>query len=207
MDQNLIEMWADIGSEPYWEALVDPRIFVPFEERWPQPGFVGSRYFNSSTRVVLMGQNPRASKTQRASYADGKMFGLIRGHSEIRTVESLETLFGMMGKFLLGIEPYKPAWRPITAARRHLDLQLDDIAYLNLIPLATHNDRIVPKFTEAFDRATKKQLKLLDPEKIVVYGKGAFTAFQELGGHEWCVRHIEQRNFKDAPDVKAWLRS
>ena len=206
MDQDLVEMWAEIGSKPYWEDLLNAT-FVPFEERWPQPGFVGTHYFDSSTHVVVMGQNPRASNTQRASSADRKMFHLIRSHSENRTAESLKALFEMMGKFLLGIEPYRPAWRPITAARKHLNLQLDDIAYLNLIPLATHRRCSVPAFREAFDRATKRQLNLLDPAKIVVYGKGAYTTFMRLGGGQWNVRYIEQRNYHDAADVKIWLGS
>ncbi len=206
MDQVLVDLWADIGAETYWKDLLDRTlgVFVPFRERWPQPGFVGSRYFDSSLRVVVMGQNPRASNTPRASDGDKELFRLIKQHTESRTIKSLNTLFTMMQKFMLGIE-YKPAWKPITAVRNHLYLRLDDIAYLNLIPLATYDDRIVPAFKEAFDLATKKQLKLLDPVRIVVYGKGAYENFIGVGGDEWDVRYIEQRNYQDAPDVRTWL--
>lgn len=209
MRQDLVALWADIGSATYWEDIVARTrgVFVPFEQRWPQPGFVGSQYFTSSPRVVVMGQNPRARNTESAASSDEEMFRLTRRHSESRTSESLQALFSMMGMFLRGIEPYKPKWKPITAARERLDLRLDDIAYLNLIPLATHNDKIDPTFEEAFALATERQLGLLDPDKIVIYGKGAYEMFQELTGHRWCVRYIEQRNYKDAPKVRAWLRS
>lgn len=79
------------------------------------------------------------------------------------------------------------------------------IAYLNLIPLATFNDRIVPEFRAAFERATSRQLELLEPAKVVFYGKGACGMFEELSRGRWPARYIEQRNFRDAPAVRQWL--
>ncbi|MBI4339709.1 MAG: hypothetical protein HY680_07115 [Chloroflexi bacterium] len=209
MENAIVNLWADIGADAYWDSFLKrakARMeFVPFSQRWPQPGFVGSQYYGASTRVVVMGQNPRASNTTAATDADKEMFRLIKQHGDERTIESLNTLFAMMRSFMLGVR-YKPAWRPITAVQNHLGLRLDDIAYLNLIPLATYNDRIVPDFREAFGLSTERQLALLEPAKIVVYGKGAYGKFMELGGRDWEVNYIEQRNSADAPAVKAWLR-
>ena len=107
---------------------------------------------------------------------------------------------------MLGIG-YKPAWRPISAVRRHLGLDLDNIAYLNLIPLATYKDSIVPAFEDAYQKSTMLQLRFLNPDKIVVFGKGAYQKFEQLGGtDQYDTRYIEQRNFKkDVPSVKRWL--
>jgi|AP95_1055475.scaffolds.fasta_scaffold144027_1 hypothetical protein len=112
-----------------------------------------------------------------------------------------------MQKFMLGIRPFTLVWRPITAIRKHLGLKLDVIAYLNLIPLATYNDRIALEFKQAFDRATRIQLELLEPTKIMVSGKGVYEKFQQLRGHSHNVRYVEQRNCQDAPAVKEWLDS
>ncbi len=161
----------------------------------------------STPRVIAMAQNPRASNTLRASDADMEMFRRIRRHSRVRSDDSLGYLFSMMRSFMLGIS-YKPAWRPVTAFTRHLGLALDNIAYLNAIPLATYNDLIVPAaFRSAFDRSTRLQLGHLNPDKIVVFGKGAYEEVQKMGVDEWDMRYIEQRNFKDAPSVKSWLES
>ncbi|HUG69748.1 MAG TPA: hypothetical protein VMM76_18495 [Pirellulaceae bacterium] len=100
---------------------------------------------------------------------------------------------------------YKPAWRPVSAAHKHLGLSLNSIVYLNLIPIATRNDRILPGFAPAFARATRLQLQALQPDKVVVYGKGAFEALVRFAGNSWDVRYIEQRNFRMAPEVKRWL--
>lgn len=126
MNQQVIELWADIGSADTWADLVGrSSVFVPFADRWPQPGFVGARYFDQDNRIVVMGQNPRASNTPRASASDAEMFELIRRHAEQRTEESLLSLFAMMRAFMLGLPPYAPEWPPIRAARRHLVLNLD----------------------------------------------------------------------------------
>ena len=179
-------------------------MFVPFENRWPQPGFIGRGYFDVSKKVVVMGQNPRASNTARASSADTELFRLIRVLSKSQTNKSLTELFSMTRDFMRGIG-YTPAWKPIIAAERHLGLNLDNIAYLNLIPLATYKDKIVPEFRRAFDLSTKRQLEALTPAKIVVFGKGAHDKFIEVSGGKWDSRYIEQRNLKDAPSVREWL--
>lgn len=96
-------------------------------------------------------------------------------------------------------------WRPIGAVNKHLGLSLDTIAYLNLIPLATHGDVIHADFGRAYAISTAKQLELLKPHKVVFYGKGAFERFRQLSNFPH-VNYIEQRNFSMAPAVKAWLR-
>ena len=178
MKQGVIDLWADIGSEVYWNDLIvkNPGVFVPFSERWPQPGFIGNHYFDSDSRVVVMGQNPRASNTTTTVEADTEMFRLIRAHSQERSARSIDTLFSMMRSFMLGLD-YGRDWKPITAVRRYLSLNLDDIVYLNLIPLATSGDRIVPKFDDAYGKSTMLQLQSLNPDKIVVFGKGAYDKF------------------------------
>ena len=208
MDRRIIDLWADIGSKRHWDDLLSRElgVFVPFDERWPQPGFIGESYFEETNRVLVMGQNPRASNTKRANESDIKMFSLIQNHSLQRSGESMDSLFSMMRMFMLGIK-YKPAWKPITATERHLGLNLDRISYLNLIPLATYDDRISPAFREAYEHSTKRQLEALQPEKVVVFGKGAYEKFKELSGGQWDARHLQQRNFKDVPSVKGWLNS
>lgn len=200
MNKAIVDLWAQIGSESYWADLLKrfPGDFVPFAERWPQPGFIGDDYFESPQRVVLMGQNPRASNTAAASAGDQEMFRLIRNHAKIGTNESLTQLFRMTRDFVA-------SWKPAVAANRHLGLQLDSIAYLNLIPLATRGDLILPAFTHAYDMSTKKQLEVLKPDKIVVYGKGAFDRFSELIGKSTQVRYIGQRDYSLAPSVRLWL--
>lgn len=160
-----------------------------------------------------MGQNPNSPEKQgRGLLDDDKvMFNVIQKHSKERSSESLESLFALMPEFMLGSRyvegERRKGWKSITAVDRHLDLCLDDIAYLNLNPLTLVHKRIVSEYREAFEHSTKKQLQILNPDKIVFYGKGAHDRFVMWTGGHWDVRYIEQRNLKDVPSVRMWLNS
>ena len=69
MNKQIVNLWADIGSDSYWKNVMKEgaHVFVPFKSRWPQPGFIGGGYFDSPKRVVVMGQNPRADKHKKPS--------------------------------------------------------------------------------------------------------------------------------------------
>jgi len=56
MNQAIIDLWAEIGSLAYWPDFTAEfgHDLVPFKDRWPQPGYVGNRYFESALRVVVM---------------------------------------------------------------------------------------------------------------------------------------------------------
>ena len=212
MDKRIIDLWADIGSKKYWRGflirndrrfvttrLSSPPVFtehrfVPFKKRWPQPGFVGEEYFASPTKTVVMGQNPRATNNPIDQVSDMEMFRLIRSHSENRSSESLAELFSMMKKFMRGIE-YGSAWEPVTIAEKDFCLNLNEIAYLNLIPLATYGNKIPPKSQEVFEMSTKRQLEILNPDKILVYGKGAYDKFDEWEHGTWNVLGIYQEGY------------
>lgn len=87
-------------------------------------------------RVVVIGQNPRAKNNPRSVRGDEEMFDLIRRHSRIKSSESLQDLFSMMRRFMVG-NGYGAPWGVVEDVETHIHLNLDSIAYLNLIPLAT----------------------------------------------------------------------
>ena len=209
MNKRIVNLWADIGSDSYWKDVMKEgaHVFVPFKSRWPQPGFIGNGYFSSPKRVIVMGQNPRAGKHKNPVIAekDEELFEQIRQLANHRSVASLNKLFAMMMEFFSF--PDERVWRPLKCAKNYLGLDWNSIAYLNLIPLATYNDRIVPEFRKAFELSTKQQLDVLAPAKIVVVGKGAHDKFNQVLGGRRDSRYIEPRNpRKDAPSVKQWLK-
>ena len=213
MDPAIVELWADIGSREYWDELIGRgrNVFVPFQERWPQPGFIGEGFFDSPTRILVMGQNPNAPKNEGFLDDDEVLFDMIRKHSQESSSESLESLFALMPEFMLGGRyvggKRRRGWKSIAMVEKRLGLRLNNIAYLNLNPLTLTHKKIVPEYKEAFELSTKKQLKVLNPDKIVIYGKGAHDRFVEWEGNRWDVRYVEQRNYKNVPDVKRWLNS
>ena len=79
MHEDVIDLWGDIGSVDYWRGLQVHKgsnfvpfesVYVPFSERWPQPGFIGKGYYDSAVRVLVVGQNPRASNNPASNQGD-----------------------------------------------------------------------------------------------------------------------------------------
>ncbi len=103
--ERLVGIWGDIGDEKYWSDPAFRRSpFVPFQDRWPQPGYVGREY-SEGGRIVLIGQNPRASNKACSDPGDLALFDAVRRHASVRTVESLRELFDVARPFMLGLPP------------------------------------------------------------------------------------------------------
>ena len=223
MHPAIVELWARIGSEDHWKDLsvykgsdIVPfeQIYHPLKERWPQPGFIGKEYFDSPNRVVVIGQNPGVPNNRRGLEDDQVMFDKIRSHSLERSPESLNALFSMMREFMLGTRYGRREWGPIRDVREYIDLKLDDIAYLNLVPLCTKGNKFNFKtLQEPYKNSTKLQIQLLKPEKILFYGKVPHDKFKQWEGGQWDVCYLERiqgnikRDWKKFADVKEWLES
>ncbi|MXY45820.1 MAG: hypothetical protein F4Y44_02325 [Chloroflexi bacterium] len=127
---------------------------------------------------------------------------------------------------MLGIDGYEPAWTPVVDIQKHFDLKLDNISYLNLIPLATvpkqkkngeKEERLDLKaFSEAYKKSTKHQLTLLNPDKVLFFGSGPHTQFQKWESEldRWDFKHVnrnrggsikvERQKFDQ---IREWLKS
>ena len=225
MDPAIVELWADIGSEKYWDALQHKtynknqlvpfdEIYVPFGERRPQPGFIGNRYFDSPIRVAVVGQNPGRPNIQWQLDDDKVMLDKIRDHAMERSSESLDALFSVMREFMLGHRPGRTPWGPIRDIQQHIGLKLDDIAYFNMIPLELQKRGFTLKtLREPYKISTKLQIQLLAPHKILFYGKQPHDRFKEWEDGDWDVRYLERIqgrikiDYKRFDEVKEWLKS
>ena len=224
MNKDVVDLWGKIGSKQYWCDLPVHKsrsrisfecVYVPFRERWPQPGFIGKRYFNSKVRVLVIGQNPRASNNPGSIHGDEEMFDLIRRHSRNRSTDSLQDLFSMMRRFMIG-DGYGVPWGVVEDVETHIHLELDGIAYLNVIPLATHGDTInLATCRHAYERSTKHQIDLLEPHKILFHGKSPYDKFHQWDktSNRWDTTYLARiyGNVIYDParfaEVKEWLRS
>ncbi len=225
MNRDVIDVWGDVGSSAYWRDLrvekgrsVVPfeHVYVPLRKRWPQPGFIGEGYFDSNVRILVVGQNPRASNNAASIRGDKEMFELIKHHSAERSAGSLERLFRMMRGLLSG-DGYGAPWPWVEdVVNNNFHLNLDKIAYLNLIPLATHGDNFtLATYKHTYDRSTRLQLHLLEPDKILFHGKAPYDRFQkwEQGNLDWDTSYLERiyGNVKYDPgrfaEVRKWLRN
>ena len=224
MNEYILELWGEIGSKDYWRDLPVHKnrsrvsfesVYVPFSERWPQPRFIGKGYFDSKVRVLVIGQNPRASNNPGAIRGDEEMFDLIRRHSRSRSTESLQDLFSMMRRFMSG-NGYGAPWGVVEDMETHIHLNLDGIAYLNVIPLATLDNTLnLATCKYAYERSTKRQIETLEPQKVLFHGRAPYDKFHEWDNtrDQWDTNYLARRyrNVICDParfaEVKEWLRT
>lgn len=216
MNRRIVELWADIGSEEYWDDLPVykynrpvpfQKIYFPFDKRWPQPGFIGKRYFKlpKHRRIVVIGQNPGVPSDLSNIADDREMFRLIKRHSRERSSESIDDLFSTMRGFMLGLRDGRQAWGPIEDVQDYIGLKLDNIAYLNLIPLCTKKDVNfdgLQTLKEPYRLSTRRQIRRLKPDKILFFGKIPYRKFKEWDRKWWKGRKSDVKYVERAMNAR-----
>lgn len=146
------------------------------EENVPQPGFIGSRY--ADKRVLLVGQNPAITKSDRALIADKPYTAALRKLRDNPTGANFMALLTIT-------EGFMPSWRvhqdyfPL----RESGLALGDLAYLNIVRCRTASFNQRRKLDDAppnqnvinncVDNHFDRWVSLLAPRVIVFIGKFA----------------------------------
>lgn len=136
-------------------------------ENVPQPGYTGLRYWTK--RVLLVGQNP-AVPPERLAAADRPYTAALRKLRDEAIPENYAHLHSILTSFI-------PSW-PVHESYfplRECGLELDEIAYCNLVRCRTVENRTPAEHVsmtcteEHFDR----WVELLQPCVVVFIGKWA----------------------------------
>ncbi len=161
---------------------------------------------NTKTQAsVVIGQNPGVPRDTRDLADDEVMFKLIRKHSEERSSESLDALFSMMRDFMVGSRDGRHAWGPIEDVHDYIGLKLDNIAYLNLIPLCTQKDvnfGSLRTLKEPYRLSTRRQIRCLKPDKILFFGKIPYRKFKEWDRKWWKGRKMDVNYIERGIDAR-----
>ena len=170
LDKRIIELWSSIPRKKGWEPAFDKwnDLLTPFNPRYPQPGFVGRNYFKSNSRIVVMGINPGLGKNFESS--DERLFNSILSLERRPTKKNFKLVMNTY-------EENMPEWTIFSRWNilDRLSLTLDEIAYLNVLPVNTEvacdSTRLNPVYEYAISNFTSRQLKLLRPNAVLNLGK------------------------------------
>lgn len=136
-------------------------------ENVPQPGFIGSNYKNK--RVVLAGQNPGICPPRFAE-RDAVYTAALRAVRDEPNNETLNQLNRVLIRFV-------PEW-PVSGNYFPLNecgLELDDIAYFNVVRCRTQNNSAPGKYViNNCLHHFKHWLDVLQPHVVVFIGKWSF---------------------------------
>ena len=110
---------------------------------------------------------------------------------------------------------YGAPWGVVEDVETHIHLNLDGIAYLNVVPLATLDNTLSATCRHAYERSTKLQVEMLKPHKILFHGAAPHNKFHkwENDNAQWDTTFLKRRyrNVIYDParfaEVKEWLRA
>ena len=169
-DDEIVRLWSRVSNPLSWRHARSKfgDLLARFNPRYPQPGYIGKGYFESTSKVLLMGINPGQGRGYETR--DSILFKCSLRLARNPDAENLESLMSVYREQM-------PAW---TIFSRHeilkrLGVSFDGIAYMNVLHVNTNvgadDKRLGPVYRYAIAKYTRKQIELLQPHAIVHLGK------------------------------------
>lgn len=145
---------------------------ICFKEGWversfidlAQPRWVGSRYWESSFRVVILMLNPGQGKRKKLSIEQKKLLHSFRDGGD-----SLDAVLKFQRE---GMEKWgKPPGRFLNFYRDGLGFDLEEIAFVNVAWCATEGNKYPKRMLDCcFSRHTTGLLEILEPRVVLASG-------------------------------------
>jgi hypothetical protein len=146
-------------------------------DRLPQPGFVGRRYQPGG--ILLIAQNPGNDPFGKGEGTlDLTQYTPLR---RLRDAKNRRETIHASQHLMATLESIMKKWNIIRVVARPLlhalDLDLDDVAYLNLVKFRTRNSNIGSNLYDKSWPSTSQQITLLDPFDIIALGAKTHKQF------------------------------
>lgn len=154
----------------------------PEDGRIASTGWVGKRY--QDTRIVFMGVNPGGGTSSYISPRpdDVHLYRLLRSFKNANKDEEIHESFGTLCEEWINLQRKHNIWRIISPLLDALKINAEHIAYLNLVPFRTREDKSPDRhsYMRAWKLASGKQIDALKPRKLILLGKKVTDAFTKL---------------------------
>ena len=161
-------------------------------------GYVGENY-EPGKGILLLGINPGGGGTKFAAAGRSAEDELFYPHLyEFKATGSLGS-FERINNAYARVLPYWNLWRILGPTIEAAGTKLDEIAYMNVMPYRTRDNKTPPVVTqhESWTRIVEPTLELLQPTAIVTLGKKAGSVIERF--HDGGLRHYcVQRTIGDS---------
>lgn len=144
------------------------------------PGWVGHDYQPGS--IVLLGINPGGGgDAYRGNPTDSALYGRLRSFRDAPP-QNREAAFAALNETWMSIQQTHSLWRVISAALEATGLRSNQVAFLNMLPFRTREDKAAPSpvMANAWRLAAQPQIRVLAPKAIVTLGFKAADALERL---------------------------
>jgi hypothetical protein len=150
------------------------------DARTAATGWIGRDYQPGG--IVLLGVNPGGGGDgYRGNPTDAELYRQLR---EFRDAPPARrgVAFAELCSSWVAIQRTHSIWRVIAATLDAAGATVDEVAFLNMLPFRTREDKPAPVavMTAAWDRATRPQLEALSPKAMVALGFKAANALARL---------------------------
>jgi hypothetical protein len=154
-------------------------------------GYVGTRY-EPSKGVLLLAINPGGGGDAYATRiaADEVFYPLLVAFKSSNS--DVQGTFERVNASFVQIVKTWNLWRILGPTLDAIGLQLDQVAYMNVVPYRTRQDKLPSALARrvAWDRIVAPTIELLDPKALVSLGKKAGSVVDSLsrdGRKQYCV--------------------
>lgn len=180
---TVIDVFHNVAQLRREHVFPDDRLLpITHQEdaRTAATGWVGRDYQPGG--IVLLGVNPGGGGDgYRGNPTDAELYRRLRAFRDAPP-ESRETAFAEVCSAWVAIQRTHSIWRVIAATLNAAGASVDQVAFLNMLPFRTREDKPAPVavMPAAWDRATRPQLDALSPKAIVALGFKAADALARL---------------------------
>lgn len=144
------------------------------------PGWVGHDYKLGS--IVLLGINPGGGgDAYRGNPTDSALYGRLRAFRDAPP-QDRDTAFTALNETWMSVQQTHSLWRVISAVLAATGLRSSQVAFLNILPFRTREDKAAPSavMANAWRLAVQPQIRALAPKAIVTLGFKAADALERL---------------------------
>lgn len=145
------------------------------------PGWVGKQWHSGGT--LLMAINPGGGgDAYRLNPMDERLYGLFRTFKSAPADQREEALAALSTAWI-EIQKTHNIYRLIRPIMEALDAGNEDLAFLNVLPFRTRQDKPAGSaiLRQAWNVATSHQVAALRPSRIIALGRKAFDALTAVG--------------------------
>lgn len=151
------------------------------DARTPACGWVGRQWHPGSD--VLIGINPGGGgDNYRCNPTDDRLYGLLRAFRDSEGAARGPALASLSAAWI-DIQRGHNIWRLISALLNATGRNVEQCAFLNILPFRTRMDQPAPLATiqRAIEKALRPQLAALRPGRVFTLGLKAHNALKRLG--------------------------
>ena len=183
MNKSIVEAFHAV-SRLHRADLFDSDSLMPIsateDANTPAAGWVGSHW---SGGTLLVGINPGGGGDDyRRNPTDAELYKLLRALAAAGDENEAEQALARVSVTWQRLQRTHNIWRIIEPILNATGEQLNDIAFLNILPFRTRMDRSAPVavLRRAWSQASGRQLVALRPRRVIALGKKAWNALSRF---------------------------